>query len=68
MCQCRTNTDGTVVVCDSCAAQMMVALLGLLPDQDAAQVEPPTVLTSVEYRGMTSAVNGWLDELEVATR
>ncbi len=68
MCLCRTNPDGSVIVCDSCAAQMMTALMGLLPEQDVAQVETPTVLTSVEYRGMKSAVNGWLDELEVARR
>jgi len=67
-CQCRINPDGSVVVCDACASEMMTALMGLLSVEDAAQVETPTVLTSVEYRGMTSAVNGWLDELEVATR
>ncbi len=66
MCQCKTNPDGTVIVCDSCATQMVEALLGLLPEQDV--IETPTVLTWVEYRGMKSAINGWLDELEVATR
>ncbi len=65
MCHCYTNPDGTVVVCDSCAAQIMTALMDLLPEEE---IETPSVLTSVEYRGMTSAVNGWLDELEVATR
>lgn len=68
MCLCRTSPDGSVIVCDSCAAQMMTALMGLLPEQDAAQVEVPTVLTLVEHRGMMSAVHGWLDELEVARR
>jgi len=68
MCRCRTNADGSVIVCDSCAAQMMTALMGLLPEQDAAQVETPTILTDVEHRGMMSAVHGWLDELEVARR
>lgn len=68
MCLCRTNPDGSVIVCDSCATQMMTALLGLLPEEDAAQVETPTVLTDVEHRGMMSAVHGWLDELEGALR
>ena len=65
MCQCRTNADGTVIVCDPCAAHMMSVLMDLLPEEE---IETPTVLTAGEYRGMTSAVNGWLDELEVARR
>jgi len=64
MCHCRTNADRSVVVCDSCAARMMTALLGLLPEQDAAHIETPTLLTSVEHRGMMSVVNGWLDTLQ----
>ena len=64
MCQCRTNPDTTVTVCDPCAARMMSALMGLLPDQDKAQVESPTLLTTTEHRGMLSVVNGWLGILQ----
>ena len=67
-CHCRTNPDKTVIVCDPCASKMMEALLGLVPEQDHAIIEKPTVLTAVEHRGMMSAVAGWLDELEVAKR
>lgn len=65
MCQCRTNGDKTVIVCDSCAARMMSALMGLLPEQEKAHVEPPTLLTASEHRGMVSLVNGWLDTLQL---
>ena len=68
MCQCQTNPDGTMVVCDSCAVQMMSALRGLLAPEDHAQVEIPMLLTPVEHRGMMNVVRGWRDELEVATR
>jgi len=66
-CTCKTS-HGMKVVCDPCAVKMVEALFGLSPKQDPRFIEKPTVLTSAEYRGMKSAVNGWLDELEVAKR
>ncbi len=69
MCLCKTNVNGTVVVCDDCATQIMTVLLDLLPEQDKAlATSVPTVLSESEHRGMMSAVHGWLDELEGAKR
>ena len=68
MCQCKTSPNGTTVVCDPCATQIMSALLGLLPEQDQHLAEKPTVLSASEHRGMMSAVGGWLDTLEVAKK
>ena len=69
-CQCRTNTDTTVVVCDSCATLVMMKLLGMpLEEQDTnQQAEAPVLFTPTEHDGMMSRVNCWLDELEVAHR
>lgn len=67
-CHCRTNPDKTVVVCDPCASKMIEAFMGLLPEQDQHLAEKPTILSTNEHRGMMSAVGGWLDTLEVATR
>jgi hypothetical protein len=64
MCQCRIAANGDVITCDSCAAQIIDALNGLLPDDQEAQQQLPTTLTGGEYRGLQSAVNGWLDRLE----
>lgn len=64
-CQCENNQEATVV-CDPCAARMMSALMDPLPNE--AQIEATVVFTLGEHRGMMRAVNGWLDELEVAVR
>jgi len=68
MCRCKINDDKTMVVCSTCATQIMSALLGLLPEQDQHLAEKPTVLSASEHRGMMSAVGGWLDTLEVAKK
>ena len=44
-------------------------LLGMPLEQDTnRQAKAPVVFTPTEHHGMMSRVNGWLDELEVATR
>ena len=65
MCRCYTNPDGTVIVCNPCAAHMMSVLMSLFPEQEKARVESPTLLTATEHRGMLSVVNGWVDLLQL---
>ncbi len=69
-CQCRMNADRTLVVCDACATRTLMHLLGMPLEQENTnpQTEAPVLFTSSEHQGMMSRVNGWLDELEVATR
>ena len=63
MCQCKTSPNGTTVVCDPCATQIMSALLGLLPEQDQHLAEKPTVLPADQYQGLLSAVDRWFNVL-----
>jgi hypothetical protein len=63
LCTCRTTSSGDTIICDPCASIMLEALNDLLPnDSNARQL--PSILTPVEYQGMTFLVNGWLDTLE----
>ena len=66
-CHCKTSPNGMKVVCDPCATQRMMALLGL-SEQDTPLAEKPVLLPATAHRGVKSAVNHWLDTLEVATK
>ena len=63
MCRCKINDDKTMVVCTTCATQIMSALLGLLPEQDQHLAEKPTVLPADQYQGLQSAVDRWFNVL-----
>jgi len=66
-CRCKTSPNGTTLVCEPCATQRMMALLGL-SEQDTPLAEKPVLLPAPAHRGVKSAVNHWLDTLEVANR
>ena len=67
MCQCKRRANGSVIVCEPCVTQRMMTLLGL-SEQDAPLVEKPVPLPAPAHRGVKSAVNHWLDTLEVAKK
>ena len=67
MCQCKPRTDGSIIVCEPCVTRKMLSLLGL-SEQDAPLAEKPVLLPAPAHRGVKSAVNHWLDTLEVARK
>jgi hypothetical protein len=66
MCQCKSLPDGSTIVCDTCASQIVTMLNEVVPDQAAYATGLPQAFTQVEYAGMMAAVNLWLDDLSDA--
>jgi hypothetical protein len=60
-CRCYTTSLGEVIVCDSCASEMIEAINGLVTDNATEQL--PVALTAGEYSGLKSAVNGYFNSL-----
>lgn len=60
MCTCTTLPNGSVIVCDECAAQT----IEMLSEDGVYNIDlTNALLTSDEYYGIMGAVNDWLTDV-----